>query len=53
MWAIVDDLATYGIYGAIGLGILGVVVWIVKSLVGAKARYGNDPGGGWRPPGRR
>lgn len=53
MWAIVDDLASFGIYAVIGAIILGVLFWIFTKLIGARARFGGPASGGWRPPGRR
>ncbi len=53
MFSSVDDAALYGIYGVIGLGALGVVLWIVSSLIGARSRSSGPESGGWRPPGRR
>lgn len=52
MLAIVDTLAEYGIYIAIGIGILGAVVWLATSLIGAKSRMGSPDAGGWKPPGK-
>ena len=52
IWSVVDELAEWGIYIVIGLGILAVAVWIIKGLVSTRARIGGPESGGWRPPGR-